>query len=450
MPIPRYRPVRLRHRLVVATSASICIAMACTATWTAAATASAPSSLAPLVTQLEPNDGPPAGGTAVTITGANFSEASTVMFGSDDAESFTVNSDSSITAVSPPQSGYWGVVDVTVTGPGGTSAVGPQDQFGYGPIVDEMTPHQGPAIGGTSITLTGFGLQGATAVDFGPSPALSFSENSDGSITAVSPPVTAGSTLVSVTVTTPEGASNTYYAPDTEPANFFSYGPTVTSVAPGEGPESGGTSVTIHGSGFTSSPILFRCLCGPFVNRVEFGSTKLECGSPLGPAQSPCAPVNFTVISDTEIIATAPPGTGTVDVKVVTAGGSSPTESSDLFTYSPLQGIPDARSAGTKVQLVKCRAVVTGAVAKATQSRGRKTGAAKHICTSKLVSAPVGTGPLAARLARKGLLYATGTAAVKAASTQLVLNPVRNVTPGRYSLALSSRSGKWHEMLDIR
>lgn len=378
------------------------------------------------------------------ITGTNFTEASGVTFGSRSAESFTVNSDTSITAVSPPKSEYWGVVDVAVTGPGGTSAINPQDRFGYGPIVDEMTPRHGPAVGGTSVELGGFGLQGATAVAFGQSPAVGFSENPDGSITAVSPPVTAGSAVVSVTVTTAEGISNTYYAPDTEPANLFSYGPVVTSISPGEGPESGGTSVKIHGAGFTSP--IFRGLGGSFVSAVDFGSTELNCGSPWPPWLGPCAPSSFEVNSDTEITATSPPGSGTVSVKVVTAGGPSPPDSSDLFTYSPPQA---AESTGTMVQLVRCRTVPsTGA--NTTQSRRRKAGATKRICTSKLVSGPVAAGPLAVRLAQKGLLYATGTAAVKAASTRLVLNPVRAVMPGHYSLALSSRSGKRYMMLTIR
>jgi len=58
----------------------------------------------------------------VPITGANFTGATQVNFGSfGNATSFTVNSDSSIIAIFPPQSSDPYTVSVTVTTPGGTS-----------------------------------------------------------------------------------------------------------------------------------------------------------------------------------------------------------------------------------------------------------------------------------------------------------------------------------------
>jgi hypothetical protein len=65
----------------------------------------------------------------VSITGTHFSEVSAVKFGSADASSFTVNSETSITAVSPPASGF--TVDVTVSNPNGTSAKSSADQYTY-------------------------------------------------------------------------------------------------------------------------------------------------------------------------------------------------------------------------------------------------------------------------------------------------------------------------------
>jgi hypothetical protein len=52
-----------------------------------------------------------------------------VHFNSTPASSFTVVSSTKITAVSPPLSA--GVVNVTVTTPGGTSAVSPADHFAF-------------------------------------------------------------------------------------------------------------------------------------------------------------------------------------------------------------------------------------------------------------------------------------------------------------------------------
>src|SRR5205807_92880 len=82
----------------------------------------------PAVTNLSPSVGPVGGETTVTITGTNFNEVSTVQFGSSNATSFTVNSESSITAVSPAGTG---TVDVTVTTPAGTSTTSAADQFSY-------------------------------------------------------------------------------------------------------------------------------------------------------------------------------------------------------------------------------------------------------------------------------------------------------------------------------
>jgi hypothetical protein len=82
----------------------------------------------PLVTGVPPGKGPAAGGTPVTITGANFNDVSAVRFGATSAASFTVNSSTEIKAVSPPGTG---VVDVTVTNATGTSSTGDADHFEY-------------------------------------------------------------------------------------------------------------------------------------------------------------------------------------------------------------------------------------------------------------------------------------------------------------------------------
>ena len=83
----------------------------------------------PIVTGVNTNNGPGAGGTTVTITGANFSGATAVQFGSTNATSFTVNSATQITATAPAGSG---VVDVTVTIPTGiVSPTSTADNYTY-------------------------------------------------------------------------------------------------------------------------------------------------------------------------------------------------------------------------------------------------------------------------------------------------------------------------------
>jgi hypothetical protein len=84
----------------------------------------------PEVTSISPTSGPTAGGTTVTIEGNYFYGATAAAFGGVDANG-QVNADGSITVVAPP--GSPGVVNVTVTTPGGTSAPVPGDEYTYLP-----------------------------------------------------------------------------------------------------------------------------------------------------------------------------------------------------------------------------------------------------------------------------------------------------------------------------
>jgi hypothetical protein len=150
--------------------------------------------------------------------GNGFLSATAVNFGSATA-TFTVNSDNQITAFSPP--GSAGTVDVQVTNNVGTSAPTPPDRFTYQPIMPTvvgLSTTNGPAAGGTTVTIMGSGFLNATAVNFGgtgPGTSASFVVQSANQITAFTPPHAAGT--VHVQVTTSDGTS----APTT--ADQFTY-----------------------------------------------------------------------------------------------------------------------------------------------------------------------------------------------------------------------------------
>jgi prepilin-type N-terminal cleavage/methylation domain-containing protein len=255
---------------------------------------------APTVTSVSPNAGPPAGGTSVIITGTNFVPGSTVKFGNAPASSVLIVSSTMITAKSPAGSG---TVDVTVTNPDGQSAINPSDAFAYGaPTVTSVVPNAGPTTGGTTVQITGTNFVPGSVVSFGGTPPSIYQVNSSTSITAVTQSV-AGPETVDVTVTNPLGTSAT------SPADHFTYDqpPTVTGVNPIAGPTTGGTTVTISGTGFLTT------------TGVNFG---------FNPAAS------YTINSDTSITAVTPAGTaGVVDVTVVNLGGISPLTLRDNFTY---------------------------------------------------------------------------------------------------------------------
>ena len=88
------------------------------------------------------------------------------------------------------------------------------------PTISAVSAATGPAAGGTSVTISGTDFEGASAVDFGPTAALSATVSSEGQIVAVSPP---GTGSVPVTVTTVAGTATApqpfvYVSPPAPPA----------------------------------------------------------------------------------------------------------------------------------------------------------------------------------------------------------------------------------------
>ena len=98
---------------------------------------------APSVTAVDPKQGPLAGGTAVTVVGANFIGVTAVTFGKTASAKVGVASDNQLTAVSPKAAAA-GVVDIIVTTPSGNSATSQADQFNYLAALSEM-PKANPA-----------------------------------------------------------------------------------------------------------------------------------------------------------------------------------------------------------------------------------------------------------------------------------------------------------------
>ncbi len=204
----------------------------------------------------------------------------------------------------PPRHTRPGAVDVSVTTPAGTSATTLADEFSYenAPTVSSISPTSGAFAGGTSVTITGSGLNGASGVSFGTAAAGTL----HGCLghTRSSPPRRRRTAwTVDVRVTTPVATSAT------GTSDQFSYvaTPSVTSVSPLAGSPLGGNTVTFNGINFTG------------VTAVEFGSV---------PATS------YSVISSTKITAVSPAeAVGVVDVSVTTANGTSATRLADQFTY---------------------------------------------------------------------------------------------------------------------
>jgi hypothetical protein len=196
---------------------------------------------APSVTGVSPTEGE--SGTEVTINGTRFTEATAVEFGSNAATSFTVKSATEITAIAPAGEGE---VDVIVKNSVGASPPNASDKFTYlslglhgsKPVVTGISPDAGPTTGGTTVTLIGANLAGASAVKFGSVRAPSFLVKSSTEIRAVSPPGPPERVLVKVTTPagTSAGAPFTYFAPAANPPPSPS---TTSSVTSSVGPSGG-------------------------------------------------------------------------------------------------------------------------------------------------------------------------------------------------------------------
>ncbi|HTZ08842.1 MAG TPA: IPT/TIG domain-containing protein, partial [Acidimicrobiales bacterium] len=303
---------------------------------------------APTVSALSVPGGPSSGGTTVVVSGTNLTGATAVTFGTVAATTFSVGSATSITATAPaftPSATTASTtVDVTVSANGTTSATSQADQFTY----SYAGTGGGACTGTCSVSLTAntasspvvlnepTGTTGNSVVGLTATASQSVSGLGDGlSILDVStsPPTVVAQTATGSTLTTSVSRSTAGTAryvgeiddcpgggpvnPTTCPlAPIFAtsapalvtwwQAPAVSAVNPSSGPSGGGTSVTISGSGFTGA------------SAVQFGAT----------------PATFTVTGPSSITATAPPGSGTVDVTVTGPGGSSATSPADEFTYS--------------------------------------------------------------------------------------------------------------------
>ncbi|GGA80048.1 hypothetical protein GCM10011507_34120 [Edaphobacter acidisoli] len=182
------------------------------------------TSLLPTVTAVAPDNGPAAGGTAVTITGTNFTGATSINFGSTPAASFTVVSAAQIVAVSPVSTSA-STVDIVVTTAQGTSGTGASDQFTYTavtPTVNTWPTASAIAYGQTLVSST---LSGGSVSYNGGTVAGSFAWT-----TPTTAPV-AGTQTESVTFT-PANTTDYYAVTGTVTVTVTQAMPTVTWSAP--------------------------------------------------------------------------------------------------------------------------------------------------------------------------------------------------------------------------
>jgi hypothetical protein len=239
-------------------------------------------------------------GSAITITGVNFTGATVVSFGGTASASFIVRSADTIIAY--VGNGATGIV--SVEGPGGA---GTKDGFLYyqQPVISGISPTS--ATTNAQIVIWGDHFEGVSLVSLGGVPATSFFVYPD--FKSIVATVGAGASG-NVTVVNPAGSASlpgfTFISP---------YVPSITSFAPTAA--SSGTTVTIKGKYFTTA------------TAVSLGGVKAA---------------SFTVVDSATINAVI--GTGASgSVTVTTTFG---TATSAGFTYKNVTAIVDPADVNSK------------------------------------------------------------------------------------------------------
>jgi uncharacterized repeat protein (TIGR03803 family) len=134
-------------------------------------------------------------GTSVAITGVSLTQTTGVTLGGKPA-SFTVNSDTQVTATVPVGAKTGAVISLTTAGGTASSTA----KFVVVPSIKSFSPTSGPV--GTSATITGNSFTGTTMVTFGGVAATSYKAINDTQVDALVP---AGAVTGTIAITTAGG-----------------------------------------------------------------------------------------------------------------------------------------------------------------------------------------------------------------------------------------------------
>jgi hypothetical protein len=273
----------------------------------------------PTVTSMFPKNGPPSGGTVVTITGTKFNGTAgqpcgltQVTFAGVPGTDCVFTGTNTLQVRAPEKPAFLTTpAEVVVYTAGGQTPPTSETKFTYTglPAITGLSPSFGPPSGGNTVVITGanFILKDASLYDVPVSTVLfggvsaTFVVESSTRIVATAP---AGTGTQQVMLVHPLAGTSQF----TTAANYgYSAGPLISSISPDFGPVVGGTVVTITGTGFLPGAT------------VKFGANQATFA---------------TVVSPTRIDVTSPPGTGVVDVVVTVNANPSPTGPQARFSYS--------------------------------------------------------------------------------------------------------------------
>ena len=309
-------------------------------------------------------------------------------------------------------------MNITVTTPVGTSHLTDTDHYTYTaprPAVSGLSPNGGTAAGGSTVTITGTGLAGATGVLFGAA-AAAITADSSTQITVTSPP---GTGTVTITVTTPAGTSLTtaagHYIYTTHPKPTQS----ISFTAPGSGTAGGSAALSATGGG-SGNPVVFSVdpssgpgvctVSGTTVTYTAAGSCVIDANQPGTGSyvDAPQVQHTITVNGVLQSISFTAPASGTVRGSAAlsaTGGGSG---NPVVFSVDPSSGPGVCTLSGTTVTYTGAGSCVIDANQAGTGSYVDAPQVQRTITVSKIPQSISFTAPPPGAVGSSAALWATG------------------------------------------
>ena len=364
----------------------IVVAMSTVAGVVVASPADASTTASPRITKVSPASGSGNGGTRVTVSGSGFTHLYRVLFGSTPGTSVHEVNSRELLVTAPRHTA--GTANIRVQTRIGTtvrtSAVTSKGRYTFyaPPAVTSLSSTSGPTAGGGKILVHGTHIRASRKVLFGTTPSPAIHAVSGSEIQVTVPKHVAGTVnirYVNAYGTSPVTSRDryTYVAP-----------PTITSIAPTSGSTAGGTPLVIRGTSFDR------------ITKIVFGTT---------------AGTGTHAVSTTEATVTAPGhAAGAVDVRVVTAYGTSRVVQTDRFTYAAAPVVTGLSVASGPV-VGGSAVTITGRNLSQASSvlfgSNAATGLVRNSASSLSVVSPPGiAGTVDVRVVASGLTSATSTA----------------------------------------
>ncbi len=251
----------------------------------------------PIISSFTPNSANSVGGQTITILGQNFVSEAKVYFGGLECSSYSYTGDYQITCTLP----FYGLaadVYIQIINPDGQNVYS-SSPFSFTPIIDiySVSPSAGPITGGTTLAISGDGLDNSNLVliDGVGCPVSSY-DSVNKILYCITP--NKGSEALNLALTV---QNNTYGVQDSISAAFsYRVAPTVTSITPTEGSKSGNDTVTISGTNFRADSVVY--INGSICTAANLSGVpnSISCQTPLD--STPAGTPNLVDITVTNTI----------------------------------------------------------------------------------------------------------------------------------------------------